>query len=65
MSVTILGWLTMRFLMMPIKEKLKYAPDHFVLRPADMLEMFQKAQQLFQKVHSIPVANFLAAHGDA
>jgi len=59
------GWLTMRFLMMPIKEQLKYAPDHFVLRPADMPEMFQKAQQLLRKAHSIPVAGSLAAHGDA
>lgn len=59
------GWLTMRFLMMPVKEQLKYAPDHFVLRPADMLDMFQKAQQLLQKAHSILVAGSLVAHGDA
>ena len=60
-----IGWLTMQFLMLPIKEQLKYAPDHFVLRPADMPDMFQKAQQLSQKAHSIPVAGSLATHGDA
>ena len=59
------GWLTMRFLMMPVNVQLKYAPKHLVLRPADMPEMFQKAQQLLQTAHSIPVAGSPAAHGDA
>lgn len=59
------GWLTMRFLMMPVKEQLKCAPDHFVLRPADMPDMFQKAQQLLQKAHSVLVAGSPVAHGDA
>ena len=59
------GWLTMQFLMMPVKEQLKYAPDRLVLRPVDMPEMFQKVQQLLQKADSIPVAGAFAAHGDA
>lgn len=58
------GWLTMRFLMMLVTEQLKYAPEHFVLRPADMPDLFQKAQQPLQKAHSILEAGSLAAHGD-
>ena len=59
------GWLTMRFLMMPVEEQPKYAPEHFVLRPADMPELVQKAEQLLQKAHAVQVSGSPTAHGDA
>ncbi|KAL3158975.1 hypothetical protein ABBQ32_011373 [Trebouxia sp. C0010 RCD-2024] len=59
------GWLTMRFLMMPVREQLKFAPEHFVLGPADMPELVQKAEQLLQTAHLVRVSGTCAAHGDA
>lgn len=59
------GWLTMRFLMMPVKEQLKFAPEHFVLGPSDMPELVQKAEQLLQTAHRVSVSGTPAAHGDA
>ena len=59
------GWLTMRFLMQPVKEQLKYAPEHFVLGPAHIPELILKAEQLLQKAHLTPVLGASAAHGDA
>ena len=59
------GWLTMRFLMQPVKEQLKYAPEHFVLKPIDIPELILRAEELLQKAHMIPVLGASAAHGDA
>lgn len=59
------GWLTMRFLMRPVKEQLKSAPERFMLRPAEMPELIQKAEQLLHQAHLTVVSGSPAAHGDA
>lgn len=59
------GWLTMRFLMLPVREQLKYAPQGYVVEPTLMPGLIQKAEHLLHKAHSIHVSGFPAAHGDA
>jgi hypothetical protein len=59
------GWLTLRFLMLPVKEQLKYAPESCVLGPAHMPDLVMKAEQLLRDAHSVHVSGSFAAHGDA
>ena len=59
------GWLTMRFLMQPVKEQLKYAPASWVLGPAQMPDLVKQAEQLLHRAHSVQVSGSFAAHGDA
>ena len=59
------GWLTMRFLMMPVMKQLKFAPPHLVLGPSEMPELVQKAEQLLRTAHLVRVSGTPAAHGDA
>ena len=59
------GWLTMRFLMLPVKEQLKYAPASCVLGPAHMPDLVKQAEQLLRSAHSVHVSGSFAAHGDA
>ncbi len=59
------GWLTFRFLMLPVKEQLKHAPESCVVGPARMPDLVQKAKELLRKAHSVHVSGSPAAHGDA
>jgi len=51
------GWLTMRFLMLPVKEQLKHAPESCVLGPAHVPDLVKKAEQLLRSAHSVHVAH--------
>jgi len=59
------GWRTLRFLMLPVKEQLKHAPESCVLGPAHMPDLVKKANQLLHSAHSVHVSGSFAAHGDA
>ncbi len=56
---------TMRFLMLPVKEQLKHAPESCVLVPAHMPDLVKKAEQLLRSPHSVHVSGLFTAHGDA
>ncbi|DBA87304.1 TPA: hypothetical protein ACH3X1_004362 [Trebouxia sp. C0004] len=59
------GWLTMRFLMLPVNDQLKHAPQGCVVEPALLPELIQKAEHLLHKAHSVHVFGSPAAHWDA
>lgn len=59
------GWVTMRWLMRPVKQQMQYAPEGFVLEPADMPDLVQKAHQLLSAAHKVHVSGSPAAHEDA
>lgn len=59
------GWLTMRFLVLPVKEQLKHALASCVLGPAHMPNLFKQAEQLWRSAHTVHVSGSFAAHLDA
>lgn len=59
------GWLTMRYLMQPVEEQLKNAPQQLVLAPQKMPHLIQQAKQLLDDAHAVSVSGLPAVHGDA
>jgi len=59
------GWLTLRYLMQPLEEQLKAAPQQLVLAPELLPQLIQQAQGLLCDAHAVPVSGLPAAHGDA
>ena len=59
------GWLTLRYLMQPLEEQLKAAPQHLILAPELLPQLIQQAERLLCHAHAVSVSGLPAAHRDA